>query len=153
MTRFPHSPRQGKKRGARGISTLSNWTRTWIASSGLRVPLETISSSVSVRHMPMVDLRYSSKVAMRARLRERTHVAIRSDPDTDGLALGFGSRGRKGREGTRRGGKEGWAYLYSLPAESTTKAEAPAAIGSRRRSRGRRYRRRGKERARERESR
>jgi hypothetical protein len=44
--------------------TLSNWTSTWMASSGLRVPLETISSSVSVRHMPMVDRLYSSKVAI-----------------------------------------------------------------------------------------
>ncbi|MQL85146.1 hypothetical protein Taro_017663 [Colocasia esculenta] len=44
--------------------TLSNWTSTCMASSGLRLPLETISSSVSVRHIPMLDRRYSSNVAI-----------------------------------------------------------------------------------------
>lgn len=44
--------------------TLSNWTRTWMASSGLSVPLWTISSRVSVRHIPIVDLLYSSNVAI-----------------------------------------------------------------------------------------
>lgn len=38
--------------------------RTWIARSGLRVPLWTISSKVSVKHIPIVDLLYSSNVAI-----------------------------------------------------------------------------------------
>jgi hypothetical protein len=42
------------------------------------VPLETISSSVSVRHMPMVDLLYSSKVAMAAATcKEQTSAHLR----------------------------------------------------------------------------
>ena len=46
-----------------------------MASSGLSVPLFTISSKVSVKHIPIVDLRYSSNVAI---LRHRT----RSEPIT-----------------------------------------------------------------------
>lgn len=46
------------------LITLSNWIKTWIASSGLRTPPETIWSKVSVKHIPIVDLRYSSKVAI-----------------------------------------------------------------------------------------
>jgi hypothetical protein len=42
------------------------------------VSLETISSSVSVRHMPMVDLLYSSKVAMAAATcKEQTSAHLR----------------------------------------------------------------------------
>lgn len=35
-----------------------------MASSGLNTPVETIWSKVSVKHIPIVDLRYSSKVAI-----------------------------------------------------------------------------------------
>ena len=51
-----------------------------MASSGLSVPLFTISSKVSVKHIPIVDLRYSSNVAI---LRHRT----RSEPITHTLIM------------------------------------------------------------------
>jgi hypothetical protein len=85
-----------------------------MASSGLRVPLETISSSVSVRHMPMVDLRYSSNVAMAVACThnngklDSTRFSPESDPNqvTCTLLLGFG--------GTAARGEKGRAYLVGV---------------------------------------
>lgn len=101
-----HQTQRKKQRIGPPHRTLSNWTRTWMARSGLRVPLETISSSVSVKHIPIVDRRYNSKVAIfRPNSRHKRTLIVTSQ--MWGGGDGGGGGGGRGREGRLAGG--GWS--------------------------------------------